>query len=164
MNKPYSIWRIRGFNRRVEAWDQQVLDPGRNRTRSGRGGGKAWTRERKPKINRFDVNATVDDFITPRPATYALIMLNSSNTLSYGMSLKKVPRKSSISRRCLRFCRSRRYFCPQITLSSESLSQCYQRCRPHMRLMTMGRICFLQHPPGQVEAPNFPSISKSTHK
>jgi hypothetical protein len=34
-------------------------------------------KKKKPKMNSFDVNAMVDDFITPHPSTYVLNKLES---------------------------------------------------------------------------------------
>ena len=83
---------MRGPNCRVETWEQ-VLDDLRAQAEIEHNKEEAPERleleKKKPKMNGFDVNATVDDFITPRPATYALNKLESFEYVEYGISLKK---------------------------------------------------------------------------
>jgi hypothetical protein len=81
-------------NRRVERWNQQLQNDIRlrqeaeqrqqeeeNAVRTQREAEQEAERreaeKKKPKMNGFDANATVDDFIIPRPATYALNKLES---------------------------------------------------------------------------------------
>ncbi|KAF8235905.1 hypothetical protein L208DRAFT_1534907, partial [Tricholoma matsutake] len=81
-------------NCHVEAWNQQLIDDLRDQEelehqqcqeedeqRAQREAEEEAERheaeKKKPKMNGFDVNTMVDDFITPRPATYALHKLES---------------------------------------------------------------------------------------
>ena len=167
-------------NRRVEAWNQQVLDDLRAQEEIDRvqreqeeqlrvqkeAEEEAERREaekKKPKMNNFDPNAMVEDFITPRPATYALNKLESFEYIELWYFTQEG---------CLDALENHRFQAEDAlgfakvgdTLALKQLSavkasrNAIKDADLTWRQMTMGRICFLQHattagwPPSHVKA------------
>ena len=143
-------------NRHIEAWNQQLIDDLRaqeelkhqqrqeeDERRAQREVEEEAERheKKKPKMNGFDVNITVDDFITPWPATYALNKLESFKYIELWYFTQEGC-LDALENHC---------FQTEDTLALKQLSavkasrNAIKDADLTWQQMTMGRICFLQH-------------------
>jgi hypothetical protein len=162
-------------NRRVEAWNQQLIDDLRaqeelehqqrqeedERRAQREAEEEAERREaekKKPKMNGFDVNTTVDDFITPRPATYALNKLESFEYIELWYftqegCLDALENHRFQTEDALGFAKVRDTLALKQLSAVKASRNAIKDADLTWRQMTMGRICFLQH----ASAANWPS-------
>jgi hypothetical protein len=158
----------------VEAWNQQLLDDLRaqeelkhqqhqeeDEQRAQREAEEEVERheaEKKPKMNGLDVNTMVDDFITPRPATYALNKLESFEYIELWYFTQEGC-LDALENHCFQTKDTLGFTKVGDTLALKQLSavkashNAIKDADLTWWQMTMGRICFLQH----ASAANWPS-------